>query len=392
MKERGNPIIRFLAILLVLSSLFLGFPGRVKAFLPEDIDVQPRTLNLLRGESALISFYLPKSALVTTKIFDSSHFLMATLEDHLRCPEGRHTVKWNGRDTDGVLVPPEAYYFTTKIEFDDGRHGLYNPAFSGGKDMGLISTKIDKQKREVSYHLTESARIRIRAGVQKGPLRKTILDWVPSGSGNHVVAWDGKDETGTEVIWNKEGFVLNATAFSLPPYSIIVSNSENDYIDYWTERARRSGMALMEYMRTSREAGAALVRAREVASKVLSGTSGRLSNYYLINTFINRMPEVGMSFRGDGIVSTGDVPVVKGRVSINVTLSELTRKILTEQRYEVVFYVDDVLIGEDETGYSPYTWILDTTTLTNGPHIITVNIATLSDQVGSCSRKIMVSN
>ena len=53
-------------------------------------------------------------------------------------------------------------------------------------------------------------------------------------------------------------------------------------------------------------------------------------------------------------------------------------------------YVDGVLQGEQETGFSPYSWTLDTTEMSAGKHLVTVNIATVDGQTGAASTWIEV--
>jgi hypothetical protein len=55
-----------------------------------------------------------------------------------------------------------------------------------------------------------------------------------------------------------------------------------------------------------------------------------------------------------------------------------------------VMFVDGVLEGEQETGYSPYSWVLNADELSAGKHLVTVNIATLNGQVGAASTWIDV--
>jgi hypothetical protein len=86
------------------------------------------------------------------------------------------------------------------------------------------------------------------------------------------------------------------------------------------------------------------------------------------------------------------VPLLRGKVPFEVLLDEEVKRYVTEQRYEIVFFVDFRFAGEVDEGYSPYTWIWDSRTTRNGEHIITVNVATLTGQVESASLKVMVNN
>lgn len=366
--------------------------GIAQEYVPDALEVQPETFDPVAGQQVRISFNLSAPAAVTTTIFDANHFLIKTLENNRQSPPGHHVIHWDGRDKHGLLVPADAYYFTLKIVFDDGRHFFYNPAFSGGKDLGGIDTQVDRQQQRVTYHLPEPARIRIRAGVKGAALRKTLIDWDAQTGGDHAILWDGMDESGTEIIWDQEGFMLSAIAFSLPPHSILVSTSQFDYFEYWRQRAQEYDAEMWGYIRASADAREARLRFQEVSEKVLQRTDLKNSRYYLMGRFLNRTPEVNIVFEENAAKVDGGIPVVSGIVPVNIMLSDLSRMTLLEQRYEVICYVDHQMVLEDESGRFPYTWLWDTTGLSNGTYLITVNIATLSDQVGVATTKVAISN
>ena len=368
-------------------SISLGSASQV-----QELEINPRTIQPTNGEAARISFQIPAKAEATVKIYDPSHFLMTALLENRVFEPGRHTVLWNGRDAAGRLVPDEAYYCTIDLSYADGRHASFNPASSGGVYLGVIPARLVKESGTVSYSLSEPARIRIRAGVTNGPLYKTLLDWAPRTAGEQVLAWDGLDRSSSLSIWKKDDFVISASAFSLPPKSIIVTGTGISYIEYWTSRAREAGMGLFEYLRTSAPAREARLRAREINQNVLSRSDVEISEYYLMNRFSNQPPMVSMKLGNGGQAEEGTIPRVSGSLQVMIEFSELTRQRLLEQRYEIILYVDDVMVLEDESGYTPYTWILDSSTLENGEHVLTVNIATLSDQVGTFSQKVVVDN
>jgi len=86
------------------------------------------------------------------------------------------------------------------------------------------------------------------------------------------------------------------------------------------------------------------------------------------------------------------LPILRGKTALKIVLDEEVKKIITEQRYEIIFFVDFKFISEEEGGYSPYTWLWDTRGVSNGKHIVTVNVATLTGEVESASLKVMVQN
>jgi hypothetical protein len=85
-------------------------------------------------------------------------------------------------------------------------------------------------------------------------------------------------------------------------------------------------------------------------------------------------------------------PIVSGKLPVKICLDKKVKRSATERRYEIICYVDFKFITEQEEGYSPSTWILDTKKIPDGEHILTVNIATLKGQMASASHKVFVQN
>ena len=79
---------------------------------------------------------------------------------------------------------------------------------------------------------------------------------------------------------------------------------------------------------------------------------------------------------------------VKGKVPIRVTLDEGVLKQVTEERYEIILYVDFEFVSEVEEGYSPSTLLWDAKQVGSGEHILTVNVRTLNGQVSSASLRV----
>ena len=355
----------------------------------EDVYVSPSVINPEAGQIAVIHFKLPDSAKVSVDIYDFSHFHIKNLLKDVNLSAGYHRLTWDGKDEKGVTVPDEAYYFVIKSIFRNGKTSTFNSALKGGMYLGIIPYNLDRYRGILSYELPSNARVRIRAGIQGGALFKTVLDWVPQVYGNKEIPWNGTDDTGKIRIWDMKDFGINITAFSLPANTIFVVGSKKDFFSYWKDRAKRNKMSLINYIQSSQDASDAMLRARYI-SGALSYTTLKISEYYLMNRFMNRSPNFRFFIEGQSVKNEEGVFKVSGTVSIRVEMDEITRDLLRDQRYEVVLYIDGRLYIEDETGYCPYTFTLDTQKLTEGEHILTVNIATLSDQVGSWSEKIEI--
>ena len=105
----------------------------------------------------------------------------------------------------------------------------------------------------------------------------------------------------------------------------------------------------------------------------------------------NRSPHFSLTLSGVNEFSE-NIPVVKGVVPVQIILAEEDKQWLTESRYEISVYVDQILIGEEEEGLSPFTYLLNTEGFNDGNHLITVNIAGYSGEVGTQSKMMLVKN
>jgi len=94
-----------------------------------------------------------------------------------------------------------------------------------------------------------------------------------------------------------------------------------------------------------------------------------------------------------GAEATDDgLPIVSGKLPVKIFLDDKIKRFITEQRYEIICFVDFKFITEQEEGYSPCTWKFDTSKVPNGEHILTVNVATLTGKLATASRKVFVQN
>ncbi len=59
---------------------------------------------------------------------------------------------------------------------------------------------------------------------------------------------------------------------------------------------------------------------------------------------------------------------------------------------DAVLFVDEAFLTEGEQGISPFNYMLDTRSFNNGPHVLTVNLASFSGEIGTKSFKIYVDN
>ena len=103
-------------------------------------------------------------------------------------------------------------------------------------------------------------------------------------------------------------------------------------------------------------------------------------------------PEPRFALSVSGTPDEGGLPVVSGRVPVQVALEESVRIPVIERRFEIVLFVDQRFVTEVEDGRSPATVIWDSTQVTDGEHLLTANVATLPGQISAASLRVRVRN
>jgi len=379
---------RLVGMCLVIIAMVtcLTFVGRADSPEFENVAVSKTVFNPSAGERTSITFRLTRDTRVTATVHDADHYPVATLADGRPCYRGVTVLEWDGRDGNGTVVPDEAYTVRLEAVGELGAGAVHDPAMStGGEPIKFFAAAIDREAGEVRFNLSVPARVQLRGGIHDGPLLVTLLDWVPYAAGDHRVAWDGYDQSKVRPVWADPDFLLMAKAYRLPEGCIITTGNSISYMEYWTRAAAAEKMAAARF-RLATEAGyRARAYGKAARSRALADGRAKLGDPYLSGKFMNQSPQFGLEIgrlasKGSG----GD------GIEVRTVVAPMSKQLLDEQRYEYVMYVDGVLEGEQETGYSPYTWMLDTSGLSAGKHLVTVNVATLNGQVGTASAWIEV--
>ena len=342
-------------------------------FTISDVRVSRISFNPTAGENIAIYFNTTRPSKAMVQIFDRNDFLVREMMVQDSDNPGVYEVAWDGRDQEGNIVPDEAYFFTIEANAFTGELTHYDPTvFSGGENFDFPTT-FQKKGQSITYELSENSRVLIRGGISNGPLLKNLVNWEPRLAGVNQEPWDGKDASETFMASEQEGFTLMSDAQTLPENSILTSgNSEYTFMVYQTEIAGDRP-------------------AKESRPKMMTNKNPIDPGYYRplpegeIPRFYLKLPE-------DLPKNAKSQPVVRGKLPIKIILEEKVKRSITEQRYEIICYVDFRFITEQEEGYSPATWVLDTQKIPNGEHIITVNVVTFNGQMESSNCKIYVEN
>jgi len=350
--------------------------------------VQTNRVTLRAGEDVGISFRLNEEAKVTVHIYNPDYEGIRCIADGVTRPPGVNTFFWDGRDEGGVLVPEEAYLFGIAAVNGSGQEVVYDPTqVSGGEILNVEILRIERsdQGYRIHYTVPVPSRISIRAGIHQGPLLKTILDWKPVPPGNHVETWDGMDETGTIQAMEEPGCHITIRGFMLPKNSILVQGTGKEYDG--RSQVRR---AVLGESSGSKK----LISHGRVRKAAVSRADQGISSQFLVRRSLNVSPRFKVYHAGDRSTDLAQKPLTRlsGKMPLVIEVAPESMPNFMESRYEIIVFVDNQRFDEEEHAQTPYTYLLDTTRLSNGEHLITINQASLTDQVGSYSFRIRVNN
>ena len=216
---------------------------------------------------------------------------------------------------------------------------------------------LDKATGRVSYILPNAARVRLRAGLNSGALLKTVYDWEAQEAGRHEMTWDGLDDSGLLQLLKHPNLNLNLNAFSLPDNAILLKGAARTYAP----------------------PDAAWQPAKE--GRHLHAVHPRLTCHE---------PRFHVTFPESSAKDARGVVQLKGKVPVHVALEPQDAAELIRRRFEVIVYVDTVFLFEEEQAVTPATFSVDTSTWTSGDHLLTVNIMSYDDHVGTQTMKVQV--
>ncbi len=288
-------------------------------------------------------------------VYDPDDYLVKALMSWLPSAVGAHSVSWDGKDAKGRVVADEAYYFVIEAKEGD-KLTVYDPkTSSGGDEMEIPDLSYDAQSKLLSFSLPKPARVLIRAGLSGGPLLRTPVDWQSFPAGKHRVGWDGKDESGVVDAGTRGDLKLYGIAYALADCTVISTGN--------------TALA---------HAGALAVRHVNAVRKPISIPTSRK---VAISPFWGRSPRYNRSVR----FTLTKPEVSDGKLKASVSIAPEDLALLRGISYEVIAYVDKDLLLDDERGHSPYTLSLDVSGISGGRHLLTVNVASVTDRIGTQS-------
>ncbi len=148
----------------------------------------------------------------------------------------------------------------------------------------------------------------------------------------------------------------------------------------WQERAK--GQHIEHWDWKDNNSGIDLSMRREVSFVIDAMTS----------VTFHQAPGVHFSFPESAQKDRDGHQIISGIAPIRVNLDPKDKGWLQADKYEIVMFIDGVFLLKEEEGIDPFTYRLDTTHISNGPHLITVNVMAYHGEIGVRNQIVTVSN
>lgn len=332
-------------------------------------DYKTSTFNLAQGKSFVIPVMVDVAGTVSVAIFSPDGDEVRVLAAQQATKGKTLNFAWDGKDAEGKTVPNEAWLPKVTLKTQGGE-SVFDPSRkSGGEVIDAIAPDFG-DRGDLSFTLEAPSRLLVRAGLKSGPLMQTMVNWAPRASGKNRVGWNGFDHDNQIKLLDDPRLGVLVTGYRLPDHTIITEGGSDNYLAWRRSKGWESAMPDMSKI--------PLVRGEE-----------RLSRHYFLPRAIEAEPRVKVTLSGDLKALSDNRYVVTGKTVVKVDMDKSSEWAMTQSQYEIGFFINGDFVAEEEQGYVPLSWQLDTDYLDQGEHLLTVNVSGFNGAVGIRSIKLI---
>jgi hypothetical protein len=183
--------------------------------------------------------------------------------------------------------------------------------------------------------------------------------------GENIERWDGMDISKAINLAKHPEIKIDIQSYTLSKNSIMFGNkaTETKFINIkWSKEQRKRKKVLNKRMVAMQQQAPETRGDYEVKLNLPAGLSKSKTN----------------------------VPIVNGVIPVLLTVPKSNLAVALDRRVEPVFYIDGQFAYENEVGFLPMTWLINTNDLNDGEHYITVNVRGYEGNFGMATKKIHV--
>lgn len=317
------------SLALLVTSCVAVLAGAAPAATISRVDVSPHVIEAADGQEVRIRFHLSAPGTVAIGAFDESQKEVWTSRESFQ--RGYAEFIWDGRVAED-FASAGTYTFALAVDSKPRSDtALHRSDLSATSPVVIYDFAFDRSTGVLSYRLEAAATVQIRFGVGNGgPLLRTINTYQEPG--RQEIRWDGWDESRVANLLGDKTVLANVQATAIPYNAVIVHD---------TAQSKSPAPVAFEI-------------------RILQPGADRSIHRRTVIAEIRAVSDVDSLLRSD--------------------------------RYEWLFFVDHRFVFEEEKpATNPYHVEFDATSLSEGAHVLTVNLAgQQSGFVQTCSARFSI--
>ncbi len=322
-----------------------------------------------RGEVSNIKFNINQPAKVYLNIFDARGHLFRQVESAKELDRGDHTLRWDGTDGRGNRARPEAYFYTLSASDSKSEEVIFDLSDQTGGDTVIVeNVSYDQENQTVTYTIPKPARVFLRAGIENGFVVRTLVNGAVRLAGTYQEKWDGMDANQVLSLGKHPKLRFFGEGYQLSRNSIVIEDKSNlvrqaEWKSFPSLKERRIGSA--KPVGLNRHAYHPVEQCRDV--------------------------KLRLEFVGKVDKKENGTPIINGAVKLRVAIADEDLMMIEAERSEIVFFLDNQLIYENEVSFYPYTWEWNPKGIKSGQYYLTAFVVGFSEHFGVAMVKVHVS-
>lgn len=241
---------------------------------------------------------------------------------------------------------------------------LSNRIFAGQEEIKakfLGDLNFDNKTGKINYALAVPAYVRIRTGIKGGPLYKTIVNWQRREAGKNAESCDGLDLSGKFKISDSKDFVFTIHYFPVQEEKGFILGEDLAYhADPFIGRITKS-----------------------INFNTFHQGHKRESCYDPVAEIKFLKPE-------QVVLKDGFYTVTGNNIALTIDLGQKDKGWFRKDHFDIFIFIDNVFTQGESEGYLPYNWNFNIENLSEGKHLIVVNLRSLKDHIAVASLPIII--
>lgn len=190
-----------------------------------EINLSNRHLNANQADSISVSFRLHSDMNTTIKFINLYGGEAIIIEDQKFRRSGLHKIYLSSKSMNLHEYSSGIYYFSIHGEKDLKRVMEFNSFQEPwGEMVTATDVQLNDESGEISYNLPKICFVKVRVGLQEGPLLYTIKNWEPQPVGRQVFQWNGLDQASKVTVIDRFKCLARVLAFGIPRTAFYFQN------------------------------------------------------------------------------------------------------------------------------------------------------------------------